>query len=123
MEKHDSNQPAASSFDEAAPLTHPSTRHRLDPPPTDPDIEAQLERLDDLMFAAIDGDPVSLENVADAWKKLLSELGVDALEESRRQYLRRAQTVWNDLRHQPNHPPHKTFAAIEVISLLAEKAW
>jgi hypothetical protein len=31
--------------------------------------------------------------------------------------------VWNELRSQPNHPPHKVFAAIEVISLLAAKAW
>jgi hypothetical protein len=31
--------------------------------------------------------------------------------------------VWNELRNQPNHPPHKVFAAIEVISLLAAKAW
>jgi hypothetical protein len=23
----------------------------------------------------------------------------------------------------PNHPPHKVFAAIEIISLLAAKAW
>ena len=45
------------------------------------------------------------------------------LEESRLQYLRRAQSVWNELRHQPNHPPHKVFAAIEIISLLAGKAW
>jgi hypothetical protein len=27
------------------------------------------------------------------------------------------------LRHQPNHPPHKVFAAIEIISLLAAKVW
>ena len=90
---------------------------------TQPDITARLEWLDDLMFAAIDGNPVALEAAADAWHKSVDELGLQAVEESRLQYLRRAQRVWNSLRHQPNHPPHKVFAAIEVISLLAGRAW
>ena len=97
--------------------------HRLTHTESDPDVVARLEWLDDLMFAAIDGDPVALETAAEAWKKMLEELGSNALEESRLQYLRRAQSVWNDLRHKPNHPPHKVFAAIEIISLLADKAW
>jgi hypothetical protein len=42
-----------------------------------------------------------------------------AVEESRQQYLRCARGVWHSLRYQPNHPPHRVFAAIEVISLLA----
>ena len=29
---------------------------------------ARLEWLDDLMFAAIDGDPVALDCAADAWR-------------------------------------------------------
>jgi hypothetical protein len=82
-----------------------------------------LEWLDDLMFEAIEGDPVALDTAITAWQKALDELGSAALEESRHQYLRRAQSVWNDLRNQPNHPPHKLFAAIEIISLLAAKAW
>src|SRR6185295_11243021 len=83
---------------------------------------ARMEWLDDLMFAAIDGDPVALDHAADAWQKTREELGQDALEESRQQYLRRAQSVWHSLRHEPNHPPHKVFAAIEIISLLARKS-
>jgi hypothetical protein len=75
------------------------------------------------MFAAIDGDPLALEAASDAWHKTVDQLGMQAVEESRLQYLRHAQTVWNSLRHQPNHPPHKVFAAIEVISLLAGRAW
>jgi hypothetical protein len=71
----------------------------------------------------IDGDPVALEGAAEAWSKTLGDLGAEAVEESRQQYLRRAQSVWDELRHTPNHPPHKLFAAIEVISLLAGKAW
>jgi hypothetical protein len=97
--------------------------HQLKHEATDPVVLAKLEWLDDLMFEAIDGDPVALETAIDAWKRSLDELGAEALEESRHQYLRRAQSVWNELRTQPNHPPHKIFAAIEIISLLAAKAW
>src|SRR3990170_165127 len=89
---------------------------------TRPEVIARLEWLDDLMFAAIDGDLVALEAAVQAWKRTVEELGSDAVEESRRQYLRRAQSVWNALRDEPNHPPHKTFAAIEIISLLAGRA-
>jgi hypothetical protein len=87
----------------------------------DLDPTARLEWLDDLMFAAIDGDPVALDFAADAWHKTRDELGDIAIEESRLQYMRRAQSVWHDLREQPNHPPHKVFAAIEIISLLATR--
>jgi hypothetical protein len=88
---------------------------------SDLDPTARLEWLDDLMFAAIDGDPVALDYAADAWHKTRTELGETAIEESRLQYMRRAQSVWHSLRNQPNHPPHKVFAAIEIISLLAHK--
>ena len=86
------------------------------------DPVARLEWLDDLMFAAIDGDPLALDRAADAWREARDQLGEPALEESRRQYVRRAQTVWRTLRCVPNHPPHKVFAAIEIISLLSGKA-
>jgi hypothetical protein len=86
------------------------------------DPNARLEWLDDLMFAAIDGDPVALDCAADAWRRMRDELGEPAIEESRRQYVRRAQSVWHTLRCEPNHPPHKVFAAIEIISLLAAKS-
>jgi hypothetical protein len=101
----------------------PPHTHHVEHVETDPDVLAKLEWLDDLMFEAIEGDAVALETAIDAWKKSLDELGPEPLEESRTQYLRRAQSVWNELRLKPNHPPHKVFAAIEIISLLAAKAW
>ena len=88
-----------------------------------PEVIARLEWLDDLMFAAIDGDAVALEAAVHAWRKTVEELGAEAVEESRRQYMRRAQSVWNSLRDNPDHPPHKVFSAIEIISLLAARAW
>jgi hypothetical protein len=123
-QNHDEPAPASMPASQTGPsafgLPHP---HRVEHAETDPDLLARLEWLDDLMFAAIDGDPAALETAVDAWRKTREELGSSAVEESRLQYLRRAQSVWNDLRHEPNHPPHKVFAAIEIISLLAEKAW
>ncbi len=86
---------------------------------TEPEIVARLEMLDDVIFAAIEGDAVAMEKASDAWHAALADLGPNVVDESRREYLRRAQTVWESLRHQPNHPPHKVFAAIEIISLLA----
>jgi len=115
------------------PAAHPEPAHVItsfgwshqpgttkEEPESDP--VARLEWLDDLMFAAIDGDPVALDCAADAWKQTREQLGEPAVEESRRQYLRRAQTVWRTLKCVPNHPPHKVFAAIEIISLLAGKS-
>jgi hypothetical protein len=117
----DPSSPPAS--ENRVPPSSTPAPHRLDRTEQDPDVLTRLEWLDDLMFAAINGDPASLQTAADAWNQALQELGSDALEESRRQYLRCAQSVWHDLRSKPNHPPHKVFAAIEIISLLAEKAW
>ena len=89
--------------------------------PSPPDVVARLEWLDDLMFAAIDGNATALQAAADAWQKTRDELGAEVVEDSRQQYLRCAQGIWHSLRVQPNHEPHKVFAAIEVISLLAGK--
>ena len=92
-------------------------------PPVQDGVLNRLEWLDDLMFAAIDADPNALQAAAEAWRTTLEQLGPDALEESRQQYLRHAQNIWHTLRAEPNHPPHKVFAAIEVISILSHHAW
>src|SRR5262245_54868943 len=124
--------PSATERTDTAPRSNPAPKnnhetfnwpHPHRPYYTDADLDAtaRLEWLDDLMFAAIDGDPVALDCAAEAWNKTVGELGNSALEESRMQYMRHAQTVWHSLRGQPNHPPHKIFAAIEIISLLAHK--
>ena len=96
----------------------------LDRVETRPDVIAQLESLDDVIFAAIDGDPAALQASGRVWQKAVAELGSDTIEETRRQYLRHAQSVWESLRRQKVQPPHKIFAAIEIIGLLvnAERA-
>jgi hypothetical protein len=107
--------------EQAPPAFGQPHAHRFEHSETRPEIVARLEWLDDLMFAAIEGDPIALETAADAWKKSLEDLGGSTLEESRLQYLRRAQTVWNALRSDSDQPPQRIFAAIELISLLAGK--
>jgi hypothetical protein len=119
----DEHQSTGAGENKAPAPFGPPHLHHVRHEVTDPDLLARLEWLDDLMFEAIEGDPVALDTAITAWQKALDELGSTALEESRHQYLRRAQSVWDDLRNQPNHPPHKLFAAIEIISLLAAKAW
>jgi hypothetical protein len=83
-----------------------------------PEVINHLEDLDDVIFAAIDGDQAALQESAAAWHRAVRTLGHDAIEETRRQYLRHAQSVWEGLRHQSVQPPHKIFAAIEIIGLL-----
>jgi hypothetical protein len=83
-----------------------------------PEAIHHLEELDDVIFAAIDGDQAALQESTAAWHRALKTLGHDAIEETRRQYLRHAQSVWEGLRHQNVQPPHKIFAAIEIIGLL-----
>jgi hypothetical protein len=85
---------------------------------TRPEVIVQLEALDDVIFAAIDGDPAALQESSAAWQRAVDELGHETIEETRRQYLRHAQGVWESLRHQQVQPPHKIFAAIEIIGLL-----
>jgi hypothetical protein len=83
-----------------------------------PEVIEHLEQLDDVIFAAIDGDQAALQESAAAWHRAVRSLGHDTVEETRRQYLRHAQSVWESLRHQSVQPPHKIFAAIEIIGLL-----
>lgn len=98
-----------------APAPFPPSFSRAE---TRPEVIAHLEHLDDVIFAAIEGDPSALQESVQAWSKAVEVLGADTVEETRRQYLRHAQSVWESLRKEPAQPPHRIFAAIEIIGLL-----
>ena len=83
------------------------------------DVIERLEALDDVIFAAIDGDPDALDSAAATWQCTLSELGPETLEESRQQYLRFAKSVWEANREHRDNAPAHPFAAIEIIGILA----
>lgn len=85
------------------------------------EVLVQLETLDDTIFDAINGCAEALDQSANQWRRAVRTLGPQTVEESRKQYLRRAESEWARLKNQPFHPPHKTFAALEIISLLTGK--
>lgn len=96
-------------------VSHSSRPQRAE---TRPEVIARLESLDDVIFAAIEGDPAALQAATDAWRRVVAELGPETVEETRRQYLRYAQSVWDTLRQEAEQPPQRIFAAIEIIGLL-----
>lgn len=84
----------------------------------DPQVVSRLEALDDVIFPAIDGDETALAAAEPVWKETLSELGLEAVQASRRQYLRHARATWAFLRNQTLQHPHHILAVLKIISLL-----
>ncbi|MCX7429291.1 MAG: hypothetical protein NTW96_27160 [Planctomycetia bacterium] len=64
--------------------------------PESPELLEKLELLDDLVFAAIDGNADALAELRALWPKLHDALGDSLLAESREQYLRHALFLWQD---------------------------
>lgn len=84
------------------------------------EVVERLEALDDVIFAAIDGNARALQDACFAWETAVRDLGWEVVEESRQQYLRCAQSIWDESRRHPDDSPHYPFAAIEIIGLLAQ---
>lgn len=84
----------------------------------DPKVVSRLEALDDVIFPAIDGDETALAAAEPVWKETLSELGLEAVQASRRQYLRHARATWAFLRNQTLQHLHHILAVLKIISLL-----
>jgi len=64
--------------------------------PENPDVLEMLERLDDLVYEAIAGDTVAIEELRMFWPEVRRELGDEMLAESREQYLRYALSIWDE---------------------------
>jgi len=87
--------------------------------PDDPEIMRKLERLDDLVFAAISGDPTSLENLKTFWPEVHAALGDGLVAESREQYLRYALETWERLSQREGlRDPTLAMQSLEVLSVL-----
>lgn len=84
------------------------------------EVIRRLEELDDNVFAALDGDAAALDRSLRLWHAVTAELEPEDVAESREQYLRRAETVWNESRSDPVGSLPRAFAAIEVMTLLAD---
>ena len=83
-----------------------------------PEVVERLERLDDVIFPAIDGDETALEVSAPVWRETVAELGPVVVEESRSEYLRYARSVWLFLTSQTVSQPLRLLAVMKIIGLL-----
>ena len=88
-----------------------------------PEVLEKLERLDDLVYEAISGQPGVMEQLAVAWPALKEELGETLLAESREQYLRYALSIWEGCIGKDNiRDPLLATQALEVLCLLFDDA-
>lgn len=87
-------------------------------PATKVDLVARLEGLDDIIFPAIDGDLKALEASEPIWHQTLEDIGFDAVQESRCEYLRYAQSMWQFLVQQSVQQPLRMLAVMKIIGLL-----
>ena len=84
-----------------------------------PEVLARLERLDDLVIEAIDGDAKSLAQLRQEWPNLHEELGAELLADSREQYLRHALCIWQgSVEPHGLRDPARAVHALEVLCIL-----
>ena len=82
------------------------------------EVVANLEALDDTIFAAINGDDAALAQASSRWRDVVTMLGHEIVEESRAQYLRYAKDVWHANRDDGHVGREQATAALNIISLL-----
>ena len=97
---------------------NPRDRRTAPPGPSEPQFVEQLESLDDVIFAAIEGDPNALEASAPAWRKAVVDLGSEAIAETRSEYLRCARSTWQFLSRQTIQQPLRLLAVMKIIGML-----
>ncbi len=85
-----------------------------------PDHLKQIEALDDVIFSALDGNPSALDQSARLYRDTASETPRGLLDESREQYVRRAESIVQGYQRSPGKALGKTFAALEILTLVAE---
>lgn len=88
--------------------------------PIERELLVQLEELDDTIFNALRGDAAALDEAAAIWRRMQSQAPSRLIDESREQYLRHAETVWRRSQANPTADLAAAFAALEILTLLAE---
>jgi hypothetical protein len=86
-----------------------------------PEILELLERVDDLVFAAISGDDRALTELEVLWPTVAAELDQVVIEQSREQYLRCALSIWGECVDGNVRKPERAVAAIDVLCILFEE--
>ncbi|MCA9237287.1 MAG: hypothetical protein KDA44_17555 [Planctomycetales bacterium] len=84
------------------------------------DVRERLERLDDAMFAAIDGCREALRRAESLWDDAASSLDWRLIEESREQYLRYAVDVTRRFEFDPQASAERMLLALDVIAMLTK---
>jgi hypothetical protein len=87
--------------------------------PESPEAHAQLEELDDAMFAAIAGNRGALEKARSLWFNAVAGLPLELVDESREQYLRYADETLRRCERADSSRAAAALAAREVLELLA----
>ncbi|MDZ7616431.1 MAG: hypothetical protein U1E05_05460 [Patescibacteria group bacterium] len=91
--------------------------------PESPQVLERLERLDDLVFDAINGQTASVAELREYWSQVVSELGEDLLAESREQYLRYAMAVWErGAESDEVRNPGRAIQALDILCMLFNTA-
>ena len=90
----------------------------------DPDVIARLEWLDDLMFAAIDGDPVALEAAVRRLAQNRRRAGQPTRSRNRAANTCAAHRACGTrCGSSPNHPPHKVVRGDRDHLAAGRQAW
>ncbi len=85
------------------------------------EILEMLERIDDLVFAAISGDTSALAELEVLWPLTASELEPELVEQTREQYLRCTLAICGDFSEGESRSPERALAAVDVLCVLFEE--
>jgi hypothetical protein len=83
------------------------------------DTIARLEKLDDVIFPAIDGDEQALGQLEPTWREAVAALDPELVRESRNEYLRYARDTWEFLRRNSAEQSGRILAVLQIIALLS----
>lgn len=86
-----------------------------------PEVVELLERIDDLVFAAISGDAHALGELEVLWPTVAADLDEQLVEQSREQYLRCALSIWGESVASDGKRPERAVSAIDVLCVLFEE--
>ena len=90
--------------------------------PDDPEVMAKLERLDDLVYDAVNGDVEAIHALGQYWPQVRAELGSELLVESQEQYLRYALSSWTEsLQPDAVRHPQRAVHSLEVLCVLFDQ--
>lgn len=116
--------PTTTSFHPAAPkspaLAAPVTVRDMNGQDIAPHHLERIEKLDDVIFAALGGSATDLDRSAHLYRKTSRETPSELLDESREKYLCRAESIVEDYHRAPGESLAQTFAALEILTLVAE---